>query len=56
MACNKCKGWDTYSDSSEEEAKPNEEKIIIDAQIDLFLRKYTSFPLKVLHLFYLIII
>ena len=35
------------SDLSDEESKQNEDKLIIDAKIHLFLRKYTSFPLKV---------
>lgn len=48
MDCNKCTSWDAYSDLSEEENKENEEQIIVDAKIDLFLRKYTSFPLKVI--------
>lgn len=48
MDCNKCTSWDAYSDSSENEKKEGEEKLITDAKIDLFLRKYTSFPLKVI--------
>ena len=47
MDCNKCPSWDEYSDLSEEESKQNEDQFIIDAKILLFLRKYTSFPLKV---------
>jgi hypothetical protein len=48
MDCNKCISWDKYSDtSSDEEAKTDEEQFIVEAKIDLFLRKYTSFPLKV---------
>ena len=47
MDCNKCTSWDEYSDLSDEESKPNEDQLIIDAKICLFLRKYTSFPLKV---------
>jgi len=53
MDCNKCTSWDEYSDLSDEESKQNEDKLIIDAKICLFLRKYTSFPLKVI-LFFLI--
>ena len=47
MDCNKCISWDKYSDTSDEESKTDEEQFIVDAKIDLFLRKYTSFPLKV---------
>jgi len=47
MDCNKCTSWDEYSDLSDEESKQKEDKLIIDAKIHLFLRKYTSFPLKV---------
>ena len=47
MYCNKCTSWGEYSDLSDEESKQNEDKLIIDAKIHLFLRKYTSFPLKV---------
>ena len=47
MDCNKCTSWEEYSDLSDEESKQNEDQIIIDAKIHLFLRKYTSFPLKV---------
>jgi hypothetical protein len=47
MDCNKCTSWGEYSDLSDEESKQNEDKLIIDAKIHLFLRKYTSFPLKV---------
>ena len=51
MDCNKCTSWDEYSDLSEEESKQNEDQFIIDAKILLFLRKYTSFPLKVKYFF-----
>ena len=51
MDCNKCTSWDEYSDLSDEEAKQNEDQLIIDAKICLFLRKYTSFPLKVIFIF-----
>ena len=54
MDCNKCTSWDEYSDLSDEESKQDEDKLIIDAKICLFLRKYTSFPLKVILLFFLI--
>lgn len=47
MDCNKCTSWDAYCDSSDEESKTTDDKVIIDAKIDLFLRKYTSFPMKV---------
>jgi hypothetical protein len=47
MDCNKFTSWDEYSDLSDEESKQNEDQLIIDAKIHLFLRKYTSFPLKV---------
>ena len=47
MDCNKYISWDKYSDTSDEESKTDEEQFIIDAKIDLFLRKYISFPLKV---------
>jgi hypothetical protein len=47
MDCNKFNSWDEYSDLSDEESKQNEDQLIIDAKIQLFLRKYTSFPLKV---------
>ena len=47
MDCNKCTSWDEYSDLSDGESKQKEEQFIIDAKIHLFLRKYTSFPLKV---------
>ncbi len=47
MDCNKCTSWDEYSDLSDEESKQNEDQLIIDAKIHLFLRKYTSFPLDV---------
>jgi hypothetical protein len=53
MDCNKCISWDKYSDtSSDEEAKTDEEQFIVEAKIDLFLRKYTSFPLKVRKYYY----
>ena len=52
MDCNKCTSWDEYSDLSDEESKQDEDKLIIDAKICLFLRKYTSFPLKVILLFF----
>ena len=54
MDCNKCTSWDEYSDLSDEESKQNEDQLIIDAKICLFLRKYTSFPLKVILLIFLI--
>ena len=47
MDCNKCTSWEEYSDLSDEESKQNEDQLIIDAKIHLFLRKYTSFPLEV---------
>ena len=47
MDCNKFTSWDEYSDLSDEESKQKEDQLIIDAKIQLFLRKYTSFPLKV---------
>ena len=47
MDCNKFTSWDEYSDLSDEESKQNEDQLIIDAKIHLFLRKYTSFPLDV---------
>jgi hypothetical protein len=47
MDCNKCISLDKYSDTSDEDPKTDEEQFIVDAKIDLFLRKYTSFPLKV---------
>ena len=48
MDCNKCTSWGEYSDlSDEEESKQNEDHLITDAKICLFLRKYASFPLKV---------
>ena len=47
MDCNKCISWDKCSDTSDEESKMDEEQFIVEAKIDLFLRKYTSFPLKV---------
>ena len=52
MDCNKFTSWDEYSDLSDEELKPNEDQLIIDAKICLFLRKYTSFPLKVIFFIY----
>ncbi len=54
MDCNKCTSWDEYSDLSDEESRQNEDQLIIDAKICLFLRKYTSFPLKVKNNFFLI--
>jgi len=48
MDCNKYTPWDMYSDLSEEESKNNDEPDITDAKIGMFLRKYTSFPLKVI--------
>ena len=52
MDCNKCTSWDEYSDLSDEESKQNEDQLIIDAKICLFLRKYTSFPLKLKKIFF----
>ena len=55
MDCNKCTSWDEYSDLSDEESKQNEDQLIRDAKICLFLRKYTSFPLKVnIYIFFII--
>jgi hypothetical protein len=51
MDCNKFTSWDEYSDLSDEESKQNEDQFIIDAKINLFLRKYTSFPLEVKYIF-----
>ena len=56
MDCNKCTSWDEYSDLSEDDTKQNEDQLIIDAKIDLFLRKYTSFPLEVKIYLFLIIL
>ena len=47
MDCNKCTSWGEYSDLSDEEPNQNEDQLILDAKICLFLRKYASFPLKV---------
>jgi hypothetical protein len=47
MDCNKCISWGEYSDLSDEEPNQNEDQLILDAKICLFLRKYASFPLKV---------
>ena len=47
MDCNKT-SWDEYSDdSSNENSKQNEDPLIFEAKINLFLRKYTSCPLEV---------
>ncbi len=47
MDCNKHISWDKYSDNSEEDKKEFDEQEIIDAKKNLFLRKYSSFPLEV---------
>ena len=56
MDCNRYTSWDEYSDLSEDDTKQNEDQFIIDAKIDLFLRKYTSFPLEVKIYLFLIIL
>ena len=52
MDCNKCISWGEYSDLSDEEPNQNEDQLILDAKICLFLRKYASFPLKVNNIFF----
>ena len=47
MDCNKVTSWDDNSDFSDNEQKEEDQQIILEAKKELFLRKYTSFPLKV---------
>ena len=47
MDCNKVTTWDDNSDTSDNEQKEENQQMILEAKKELFLRKYTSFPLKV---------
>ena len=47
MDCNKVTTWDDNSDTSDNEQKGENQQMILEAKKELFLRKYTSFPLKV---------
>lgn len=42
--------WDQYDSDGDDNAK-NDQEIILEAKIDLFLRKYARFPLKVIKLY-----
>ena len=56
MDCNKVTSWDDNSDASDNEQKEEDQQMILEAKKELFLRKYTSFPLKVKKIFLILYI
>ena len=47
MDCNKVTTWNDNSDTSDDDQNEEDHQMILEAKKELFLRKYTSFPLKV---------